>query len=188
MTIDTTYLKTVFEGMMPYIRAQYDVVNDPIETPYFMYGRKHEIMQLLAEKTKDEERKYKKYPLIILYHGQPERHGRNFVDQFQVSPLVSIVTDSTRVMKTDDRFTNSVVPILYPIYRMLIQEIANNPAFYQSYPEEIVNEIRIWDGNPSENKSAGLLYNDYLDGIDIQFTDLKLFVTSPTCPAEIAAH
>jgi len=188
MIIETTYIKTVFEGMMTYIRAQYDTAtideNHPApETPYFMYGRKKEILQLLCEKDKDETYKYKKYPLIILYHSQPEQHGKNLVDEYSISPLVSIVTESDKNFRTAARYTNTLEPILYPIMNYLIKEIADNPAFYQAYSEEIEREIRVWDNSPNE---SGILFNNYLDGIDIQFKNLRLFKTTPVCPASIS--
>lgn len=179
--IETTYIKEVFESMMPFIQAQYDTLYDPVEAPFFMYGRKSEILQLLTEKDQDDEYKYKKYPLIILYASQQERHGINHMNEYLISPLVSIVTDSSREFYQDDRFTNSIKPILYPIYEYLLQEIGNNPAFYQSYAEDIKNQIKVWDGNPSDSKTIGIAYNDYLDGIDVQFTDLRLFKNQTAC-------
>ena len=172
METNTTHIKDVFEEMMPYIRANYS--NDG-EAPYFMYGRTLEVLQLLTEKDESDDYKFKKYPLIILYHGQQERHGVGVATNYLYSPLISIVTDSNREFRTATRYENTLEPVLYPIMQYLIQEIADNPNFYQSYDEEIVRSIKVWDGNPADTKTAGLLFNDYLDGIDIQFTDLRLF-------------
>lgn len=173
--IDTTHIKRVFENMMPYIQAGYDTVNDPPEKPYFVYGRKHEILALLTEKDKSPIWKAKKFPLIILYHSQPEGHGDSYVYNYTISPLVSIVNASNENWNTEQRYTNNVEDILYPIKDLLLQEIADNPAFYQTFTDEISYDLVVWDGNPAENKQTGLLFNDYLDGINITFNELRVF-------------
>lgn len=173
--VETTYIKDVFETMMGFIRTEWDTVNDPVEVPYFMYGYRNEICQLLTEKDESSTYKTKKYPLIILWHGQEEDHGKQLNANYIISPLVSIITDSAREKRTSERYELSIKPTLYPLYLLLLEEIANNPAFYQTHVEEIENKIRVWDGSPSDDRKIGLMFNDYLDGVDIKFNNLVLF-------------
>lgn len=174
------YFIDIFDEMMDNIQSEYDTINVPVETPYGMYGSRHEICQLLTEKDESQTWKFKKYPLIILYSGQDEERGTSPLYDFEVSPLFSIVTDSSRNFRESDRYTNSVKPILDPIYELLLDEISKNPYLWQSYPEEIEHTYKVWNGNPSDNKEAGLMFNDYLDGIDIQITNLRVF-TNVAC-------
>lgn len=173
---DTTHLRNIFEEMMTYIQPLYDTVNE--EKPFFMYGRNQEIVDILSQKDNSPVWKLRKFPLIILYHSQPENHGESYQIDYTVSPLVSIVTQSKRNYTTGQRYTNSVEDVLYPIKDLLLQEMADNPAFYQSDPDEIEHTIVVWDGNPEV--AAGQKYNDYLDGINIQFNNLQVFKTT-TC-------
>ena len=178
MAINTTYQIDLFDDILSNIQAQYDTVNDPAESPYGAFARKHEVLQVLTEKDKSGIYKYKKYPLIILYHGQTENKGQDVGTEYIFSPLMSIVTNSSRTKKTADRYSDVVKPILFPIYKLLLQEIAGNPAIYQSFEDEIPHTIKVWDGSPNSN---GLLFNDYLDGIDIQFSDLRVKRYIPDC-------
>jgi hypothetical protein len=177
---DKRYFVDVFEEVVDNVRAIYDTVNDPKEAPYFLKGRPLEIIQLLQEKDESDEYKWKKYPLIVLFTNFTEKRGRAKSLQFEVSPKVAIITESDQDFRTGDRYTNSVKPVLYPIYELLLEEIANNPNFLQSQKRNIIHDITIWDGNPT-SQSAGLSYSDYVDGIDIQFTDLKIF-SQIICP------
>lgn len=178
--MDTTHLKNIFENMMPYIRALYDPTGvPPYQKPYYIYGRKHEVLTELTNKDRSIIWKENKFPLVILYHSQIEDYNENIL-YYSVSPLISIVTGSLRKFTTNQRYTNSVENILYPIKDLLIQEIADNPAFYQSYTHEIDHEVLVWDGNPSDNTKEGVIYNDYLDGINININNL-LVSKNRTC-------
>lgn len=185
MSVDKTYFIDIFDDIMTNVQAIYDPTTaiEDGRKPYAIYGGPIEICQILTEKDNNAVWKFKKYPLVILYKAQPESRYPDLATEYLFSPLISIVTPSSgkETTRTPKRFTDNIKPILQPICELLLQEIADNPAIWQSTPEQINHTYRVWDGNPGDQRT-GLLFNDYLDGIDIQFTDLRI-TRQVSCPA-----
>lgn len=196
MASDNIYLKDVFIDIMSNVRDNYDPLPDSptnaqiaAQKPYFLYGRKHEILKLLTEKDTSPVWKNQKFPLVILYHSQPESHSPgDYLLDYTVSPTVSIVMDSSPDWltidengNTDSRYTKNIETILYPIKNLLLKYMAESYAFQQSYVDEIEHEITVWDGNPADNTDAGIIFNEYLDGINIEFNNLEVFKTATPC-------
>lgn len=178
MIIITDYIKDIFEGMMTEIRSIYDP--DNLEEPYFQYGSKYEITQQLSEKDRKPTWQDKKYPLVCLYVDTVENRGGDLVG-YTVSPVIDIVVDSIRNYRSPQRIDDSVKNILHDIYKLILDEIADNPAFWANDPGLISHNLLYWNGNPTTGGETGLIFNDYLDGINITFNDLKIFANSPSC-------
>lgn len=174
------YIIDLFKEAVSMVAQEYD--NEQQEKPYFIAGRAQEVLRMLCEKDDNGSKKFRKYPLIVLNTNVLETRG-NPAYQYVASPVISIVYESDEELYTEDRYEESYSKVLSPIYELLLQEIADNPNFYPATKEEIAHTTINWDGNPVAG-SSGITTNDYLDGINITFTDLQIF-RKPSCPETI---
>lgn len=177
MSVDKRYFVDVFTDIMSNVQANYDTVNDPVETPYAAYGHMIQVIQMLTVKGKHDDYKFKMYPLVVLLMDFEERPG-GFAYEYIISPRFLILHNSKREYKPADRYTNIFKTVLYPIYRLLLEEIAANPMIHQSFVDEL--EVTKYDRVFWGSEKAATQLNNYLDGIDVfRIKDLKVFKETP---------
>jgi hypothetical protein len=138
--------------------------------PYFIYGTIREVTNTLTEKDKSNTRKFQKYPLIVLLLDIDEEKGLlNVYSELECRMWICNTTNKewTSEQRTDGNF----IPILLPIYERLMTELESSQYL-------IVDRLR---GIPhkktdryywGEDDHTTHVFNDYIDGIDIQ--NLKL--------------
>jgi hypothetical protein len=181
MSVESKYFVDVFDDIITNMILAYDPIVNPGPTqtgglkPYGMYGHINQILKELTEKDKNDVLKYRKYPLIILLQDFKENH----IDttSYIVSPRILILEETKKAYATSDRYTNSYKTVLYTLYDLLLDEIADNPLVCQSIKSLIVHEKydRVNWGTEQASINTGLILNDYLDGIEIIFDKLRVF-------------
>lgn len=174
MTVDTTYLVDVFGAAVEDVRFYYDKENG--EKPYYLHGHPLEIIKVLSERDKSKNWKYRKYPLVILLQDFAESKGVNPSWTMQVSPRVLIVNQTKREFSSKQRYDENFKPILYPIYELLLEAIANVGFFGVAASDQIVHTKtdRLFWGREGLYGNESNVFNDYLDAIDITFSDLPI--------------
>lgn len=174
-TVETKYLVDVFEEVVSDVRLNYDTENN--EEPYFEHGHPLEILRLLTEKDDNDNWKYKKYPLIALFQDFKEIKGDSTGIIMEVSPRLIIVEETKQEFDPGDRYDEVFKPILYPIYEQLLESMADSVFFDIGGKENIKHDKwdRLFWGKEGLQGPEGLIFNDYLDAIDITFRGLKVF-------------
>lgn len=165
------------------IEAVVVAMRDGGEVPYFMYGRKVELANLLKEKDKSEEFTDKKYPLILLKLEIPE----NVVDGVIKTKLNLAIVDYTeKSYITSERYTNVITPVLYPLYTKFMNTLGEIGLFTWPMPLDGDNEWpphtkvdRPFYGTFDDNKNVKSIFDDPLDAIEI--IDLEVGVYLKNC-------
>jgi hypothetical protein len=177
---DKRYFVDVFGAIMTYIREYYDplIAGVGLEKPYYLHGHPLDILQMLNQKDKNPEFKYKKYPLIALLQDFTE-NDKDVNPQFEyiVSPRVLIITSTSQAYDSIQRYTNTFKPILYPLYKLLLDAIDDSIEIFECYEDYIPHTKidRMYWGKTGVAGNEGLTFNDHLDCIEINFTDLHIF-------------
>ena len=172
----------VFGEIVAAVRERYDIILAPgevAETPYYEYGHFAEIVKILCQK--DEVKEYS-FPLVILVQDFEEKNiGTSF--EFAVSPRVLIVAETKQEYSSKQRYDNVFKTVLYPIYKLLREEICNSSDIFQSYDHELKfsKHDRLFWGTEQAGNSAGLVLNEFLDAIDIKFSELNVFKAAEIC-------
>lgn len=113
------------------------------------------------------------YPLIALVQDFPEnREGTGGYYADVTIPIVLIATLTENTYKAPTRYEMTFKPVLYPIYQLLLEEIARNGAIIAGDPDKI--EHVKWDRLFYGQKTLGTKLNDYVDAIELN--NLKLTV------------
>lgn len=146
--------------------------------PYYEYGHRLEIANLLTEKEKSQY-KYNRYPLIALRLDIPEFIEESLV---HVKLNIAILTMTKENYNAKQRYDNVIIPILYPLYDRLMKAIKTSGVFFwsnnMSFPEHTVIDRPYWGKEYSEGNAANI-FNDPIDAIEI--IDLKLNKRIKTC-------
>lgn len=174
MKIDSQILVDVFRDVVKYVQEDWDV--DNCEAPYFEHGHPLQILQMLTDKDKSSQFKYKKYPLIVLLQDFQENKGENPMFTMRTSPRVLILDSTERNFDPGQRYDQVFRPVLYPIYNLLLESMADSGFFNFSTPDQITHNKwdRLFWGREGLYRSEKNVFNDYLDGIDITFIDLQV--------------
>lgn len=151
--------------------------------PYYIYGHPLEVANRLSIKGKNPKDKFKKYPLIVLYQDFVEDHGDNTIFEYTVSPFVVIVNSTDKTYISEQRYENIFKPILYPLYYNLIDKISKSPDIYENIKKKIEHNKtdRLFWGAASNYGNTGLIFNDNLDAIELEFDSLNINKVINTC-------
>lgn len=171
---DRKYFVDVFGEIVTAVRAAYDLTNG-LE-PYYIYGHPREIANRLSLKNKSGTLKYQKYPLVALLQDFQESHGDTLVTDYSLSFTVIIVVSTNKNYTSEERYTNTFKPILYPIYELLIKEI-DLSEYLLTVDEGLVEHTktdRLFWGAEGIYSNDGLIFNDNLDAIEINFTNIQV--------------
>lgn len=161
------------------VRADYDAENG-LE-PYYIYGHPIEIAQRLSIKDQSDINRYRKYPLIALITDFTETHG-NTIDYDYTAPFKLLIVGSTKPEYTsEERYEATFKPVLYPIYSLLIEKLFESPYTAIVDPDLIEHQKidRLFWGRNTENGNVGLVFNDFLDAIELNFEPIKILKTNP---------
>lgn len=144
--------------------------------PYYYAGHSKEIANMLNEKTLSGEFKYQKYPLVGLYFDIPEEYGAGEIKSVAVDLFVLFVTDSKQEYTTEDRYTNTLKPILYPLYQSFFDSLEANRKYLDMKSDESFKYTKIdRPYNGSEGKDQNTL-NAITDAIEIKGLKLKVLL------------
>lgn len=146
----------------------------------FIHGTWLHIRERLTAMDSSKYVKNEKYPLVALIHDFQEKvtAGAKYMD---IDVTLLICTTTTGDMYSEDRYTNNYLPILYPIYAELMEQIKRSKSFVgymKSAPEHTkVDDLHM--GTDSEDGNGGYKLPDKLDGIWIK--NLSLTINTETC-------
>lgn len=138
---------------------------------YYLYGHPLEIFNILAEKSKSETFKYSKYPLIALYQDFEED-----VKQYETivkGITIVIMTETSKTYTAPNRYANTFIPVLQPLYEALIKQIQRS-KYVSSDNYMHTKTDRLYWGKSDEFGNSGNIGNDALDAIVIRNLELKL--------------
>lgn len=158
-----TPIVTIFDEIVAAVRARYDAVNG--EQPYYMHGHPIEIGEIVSLKSQNSEWQYKRYPFICLFQDFDETHTST---NFSATLNIAIVMKSKQDYRAEDRYNDTFVNVLYPLYELFIQELKKS-KYLDLSPANIsfTKTDRLMWGRSNQN-----VLNDFVDAIEI--TDLKL--------------
>lgn len=116
---------------------------------------------------------FKKYPLILLIHDVPEKLGNSGGYYGTVTiPKIVILAITEPTFTSDKRLEVTFKPVLYPLLEWFKIALSRNRQISLTDPKNLVTTI--WPRYYWGSKGAGKGLNDYLDGIELQNTELTL--------------
>lgn len=175
MTIDREYFVDVFGDIVNEVRKEYDPIG--LENPYYLYGHPLDISNQLQCIAGSSETRFKKYPLICLLLDLPENHEKSDVYDYSVNPTVLVLTESLKEWNSIERTEHSFKPVLNPITKILIQKInVSEHLLNKSMNYEYLKTDKYFWGKEGIKMRGyeGLIFNDFLDGIELNFKELQI--------------
>ncbi len=149
----------------------------------FDHGHFLEICGRLTEKDSSQEFMHKKYPLIVLIQDIEEQRGGEKFASEPNNVKILIITSTNKDYTSTDRKEKTFKPILIPIYDQLLQAMEDSREIDTQMSDFIPHgyiERYFW-GREGFQGNTGLLTNDYLDCIEIDFNEIKINWIS-NCP------
>lgn len=175
MTIDRRYFVDVFGDIVNEVRKVYDPIG--LEKPYYLYGHPIDITKQLQLLDNSTER-FKKYPLICLLLDNPQEKSDSRSFEYSVSPTVLVLAKTLPSYISEQRTIETFKPILYPIALELITQINKSQHLLRQHNgvKYVWTDKYFWGKEGIKMKGyEGLIFNEYLDGIELNFTDLKVY-------------
>jgi hypothetical protein len=159
-----TIIVDIFESVVEKVTAAYG------SNVRYMYGPVEEIEANLVNLTRAKglpnSNVEDKYPLIALFQDFPEKRGdANGYYADVTIPIILIATLTDNKYKAPERYEHSFKPILYPIYKLFLQEMAKSGKIIGNDPDSFDHTKfdRLYYGR----KTVGTALNDYVDAIEI---------------------
>jgi hypothetical protein len=158
---------------------------DPdIETVHFEHGPWDEIIETLQQYDKSETLRYSKYPLIALVHDFPEERGNAGGKYGEANLMIVIAHHTNQDYKSAERYTESYLPVLYPLYGELITQLSRSP-FLSNPDSTAIRHIKTdklhWGRNTlySGGADAANVLSDHIDAIELR--NLRLTIKNNSC-------
>ena len=142
--------------------------------PYYLYGHPVEITHRLALKDGHQTEKFQKYPLVFLLTDFEESHGESLIQEYVVSPTILIIHKTDKNYIAPERYENVFKPVLYPYYESLKFYIHKSPGLI-TIDGDLVQHTktdRLYWGAGGTYGNEGLIFNNHLDAIEINLSDL----------------
>lgn len=127
------------------------------------------------------DRRAEKWPLISLYRPYDEMPGGDEYERVKLTLLISNYTTSGRLSR--DRQIENFEPILLPIYRELMRQIARSKFFVVMNPATDMRHTKMqhdYFGKESTPDAKRPL-QDFADAIEIRDLELKLSNSTNCC-------
>lgn len=129
---------------------------------FYMYGHPKEIAARLQELTNGITTGEKKYPLIALFTDIPIEKGTTNKEGIAKLNLI-IATLTEPELTAPERQERNFVPVLYPIYQELLEQLCLHPQFFFKDREVTHTKIdRFFWGTADQG------FNDYIDAIELK--------------------
>lgn len=156
------------------LTEQLQLIDSTITGVHYEYGHHNDIKRKLIEKTKSNEYKFSRYPLIALFQDFPETWDKNGVCSVKLQLIIGF--HSTKDFYSDDRYLKVFKPILYPIYKEFKKQLSNHSAFTIKEPEQIVHEKidRPHWGDIAAYGTSSYIFGDVLDAVEIRGLELTV--------------
>lgn len=139
----------------------------------YQYGYITELKQTLKQYSETNEFKVKKFPLIWV--RQPFRIVRTPQRPHVYGDIenlaVFIINETDVNWKAEERMANNFKPVIYPIYRELINQINLHPAFhFDGYILPLEEIDRYWWGEETDDA----VLDDIVDCMQLENLGLSL--------------
>jgi hypothetical protein len=123
MSVDFIQFPKIIGEVIDKVKAEYDPSN--MNCPYYEYGTYKEL--LVACNIKDNNQ-IEKYPLIWLVWERGENE-KKWIEPYiyTISPRLYICTRANIDDTSDQRFTNTIEPVLFPVFETFISELGYHP-------------------------------------------------------------
>ena len=152
-----------------------------IQLIQFMHGHYEEVKQILKQFTENETLNNKKFPLVVLLHDYPIKMGQTGIyGEGEFHLLICTTTDPT--FNSDDRYAKTFNPVLTPIYKELMHQIAKNGIYFLTQGEGQIQHTmieRLYWGRSGVYGNVSNIFNDWIDCIEI--TNLSLKINNVHC-------
>jgi hypothetical protein len=154
--------------------------------PYYIYGHYLEITNRLDLKSRRAVDKFRIWPLIVLILDLKEKHDEsvNYIYSLDSISLYIVTPTPDKTATSPTRKETVFEPILYPLYWDLIEKIKESKAV--STPKNLLEHEKYdrygW-GNETAYGNEGLVFNEFLDAIQINTSDIKVYrnTINPGC-------
>jgi hypothetical protein len=148
---------------------------------HYEHGHPLEIINTLRGMGKTPAYDPLKYPLIALFQDIDEKKGTGtqFESEVSVNIIIAMLTDPNRV--ASQRLSCNYIPVLYPLYVLLMESIAKSGYFYCYSISDLphTKTDRMYWGKKGLYGSDGNIFGDYIDAIEIQ--NLQLTIKKQNC-------
>lgn len=139
--------------------------------PYFIYGHRLEINNILLEKDKDSKYKFQKYPLIAL--RMPFSVDRNVTPGINEASLnIAFMEFTEKEYRTPQRYEHVITPILEPLLNDFLSKLVTHSTFILTDDNFTQVDRPFWGISEGEG-NAKYIFNDPLDAIELQNLRLK---------------
>lgn len=151
--------------------------------PYYMYGHPLEIANRLNLKDRLAVEKFKKWPLIYLRTDVNQKHGEYKNILYEIDAFtIYIISPTISTYTTPERIENIFIPILYPLYNTLLDKIELSRVIARNNIGISHNHYdRYGWGNETVYGNEGLIFNQYLDAMEIIFNNTQVYKNNDTC-------
>jgi hypothetical protein len=153
---------SIIEDVVAKVRAKYDAEG---EKPYYMHGHPQEIVRILSEKTASGQFKFKKFPAIILVQDFDETTAGEGIE---ADLNILIIEETKPEFEASERYTNSFLPVLYPLFDLFLDEYKKMPGIDLS-PANIsyTKTDRVYWGRSGLYGNSANIANDFIDAIEV---------------------
>lgn len=141
----------------------------------YHHGHLLEVKNTFKEYTTISAVKREQFPAIVLVQDFPEQI-EDQTGEREVTCTLFIVTDSQQKYTAADRYTNTLKPILYPLYDRFLEQLDNSD--YVADTEFKHTKIdRVFWGRDGGEGSLSNIFNDFIDAIEISNLKVKILKT-----------
>ena len=136
----------------------------------YQHGSTDQMLEQLALQSQSPTMKNERFPMIALFQPFKEKMGGDYYATVKF-PKIVIAVNTNATDNTDKRYAKTFVPVLYPIYEELLNQIRLCPNVVVQNQDYIPHIKMDNPGSPPpEQKSKQ--FNEYVDAIEIY--DLEL--------------
>lgn len=166
-------MRYVTDDIGTVVAAMRDASATDPAAPYYEYGHRLSIANILLKKNIGHQMKY---PLIALRLDTPE----DIIEGYQNYNLNIIIAVQTKKdIRESERLTTYFKPVLYPLYELFMLRLKQSGLFtwegYQKYPPHTKTD-RYFFGKEGQEANEKYIFSDALDAIEI--TNLKIISTN----------
>lgn len=164
------YIPEIIKGIVDKTRAKLGT------DLFFDKGHYTEVSRNLIQ-LEGNPNKPKKYPLVWLVMDMKENIAPRLGVYADVDVHIIIANDTDATYTMDQRVNNVFLPVLYPIYQELLNQIMDCPFLFNSLPGAMPHEKYdryYWGGQDSQGNGQANLFNDCIDAIQIKKITLSV--------------
>lgn len=120
-----------------------------------------------------------KYPLMFLLSDFPETiPGTGSYDEDVVLPVIVLMGESQQNYSSQERYDNTLKPLLLPLYKLTLKHIAKHPRIMVYDPNNIPHTK--WNRLFYGRKVLGTNVADYVDAVEMEKIKLT-FAKATSC-------